>query len=92
LIIWDLTFTAKGYIWPPVKSDGANTLIGMYSAIGGANNTGGYGGVIVDVYQDPAMNVKSATIRVQSDPLNAEPDDEFGFSETITEWNNGIRG
>lgn len=22
LIIWDLTFTAKGYIWPPVKPDG----------------------------------------------------------------------
>ena len=22
LIVWDLTFTAKGYIWPPVKPDG----------------------------------------------------------------------
>ena len=89
LIIWDLTFTAKGYIWPPVKSDSANSLIGMYSAVGGANNTGGYGAAIVNVYQDPAMNVKNATIQVQSDPLGAEPDDEFGFSETITEWNNG---
>jgi hypothetical protein len=92
LIIWDLTFTAKGYIWPPVKSDTANNLIGMYSAVGGANNTGGYGATIINVYQDPTLNVKTATVRVQNDPLNAEPDDEFGFSENITEWNNGISG
>jgi hypothetical protein len=90
LIIWDLTFTAKGYIWPPVKSDTANNLIGMYSDVGGANNTGGYGATIVNVYQDPTLNVKSATVQVQSDPLGVQPDDEFGFSETITEWNNGI--
>ena len=31
LIIWDLTFTAKGYIWPPVKANTAQGLIGTYN-------------------------------------------------------------
>lgn len=94
LIIWDLTFTAKGYIWPPVKGGGlagANNLIGMYSDVGGANGTGGYGAAIVNMYEDSSINVKTVTIEVQSDPINAAPDDEFGFSETITEWDNGIQ-
>ena len=92
LIIWDLTFTAKGYIWPPVKGGGvagANNLIAMYSDVGGANGTGGYGAAIVNLYEDPTLNIKEAQIVVQSNPLNAEPDDEFGFSTTITEWDNG---
>jgi hypothetical protein len=92
LIIWDLTFTAKGYIWPPVKGGGvagANNLIAMYSDVGGANGTGGYGFVKVNLYEDPTLNIKEAQIVVQSNPLNAEPDDEFGFSTTITEWDNG---
>jgi hypothetical protein len=56
----------------------------MYSS--SANS---YGAAIVNVYQDPTLNIKSATVQVQSDPLGVEPDDEFGFSESITEWNNG---
>ena len=92
MIIWDLTFTAKGYIWPAVKGGGvagANNLIGMYSDVGGANGTGGYGSVQVSLSEDPTLNVKEAEITVQSNPLDAAPDDEFGFSINITEWNNG---
>lgn len=90
LIIWDLTFTAKGYIWPPVKGGAtANNLIGMYSEFGGANGTGGYGAVITNLYEDPSLNVKVSTISVQPDPLDSAPDDEFGFSTDITEWDNG---
>lgn len=89
LIIWDLTFTAKGYIWPAVKGDNANTLIGMYSNTAGPNGTGGYGAAIINMYEDPSYNVKTITINTQADPLNSQPDDEFGFSETITEWDNG---
>lgn len=84
LITWDLTFTAKGYIWPPVKT--GRGLIGQYSPVGGPNGTGGYGGVIANIYNDPEMNVMVATVKVQSDPLNAQPDDEYGFSEIITEY------
>lgn len=89
LIIWDLQFTAKGFIWPAVKGGTANNLIGMYSDTGGANGTGGYGAAIVNVYEDPTLNVKTAMIEVQPDPLGMDADDEFGFSESITEWNNG---
>jgi hypothetical protein len=89
LIIWDLSFTAKGYIWPPVKGGTSNTLIGMYSPTGGANNTGGYGSVFTNLYTDPEMNNKIAMIQTQSDPLGVDPDDEFGFSENITEYYDG---
>ena len=30
--------------------------------------------------------VKSLIVLTQTDPQDAEPDDEFGFSETITDW------
>ena len=87
LITWDLQFTAKGYIWPPVKSGG---LTGQYSSVGGPNGTGGYGGAIVKVYENPEMNANTQVISIvtQADPIDATPDDEYGFSETITEFGN----
>lgn len=50
LIIWDLTFTAKGYLWPPAKTDSAQGLIGMWSDVGGPYGTGGYGAAFTDIY------------------------------------------
>lgn len=87
LITWDLTFTAKGYIWPPVKT--GRGLIGQYSPVGGPSANGGYGGVITNIYNDPQMNTILATVTVQADPLNANPDDEYGFTETIIEYFTG---
>ena len=157
LIIWDLDFTVKGYIFPPVKSN-QKGLIGAWSSTANA-----YGSVITNIYTDNQKKtaqkvavdyangnnifVSAETIRVtdkdttgkviyfgnnslgilivgelnnllevndvivgdysnanykvksldegrlqsvkivtQSDPLNAAPDDEFGFSDTITEY------
>ena len=87
LIMWDLQFSAKGYIWPASK--GGRGLIGQYSDVGGPSANGGYGGAIINVYNDPTMNTKVAMIEVQADPLDAEPDDEFGFTEVITEYFTG---
>jgi hypothetical protein len=87
LITWDLNFTAKGYIWPAVKSD--RGLIGQYSNVGGSNGNGGYGGVIVNLYNDNPSDNVTATVKVQSDPLDASPDDEYGFTEVITEYFTG---
>jgi hypothetical protein len=86
LIIWDLEFTVKGYIWPAVKKPGG--LIGQFSQ---AANT--HGSVITNIYNeiDAAANTQVATVIVQSDPLNADPDDEFGFSETINEFYSGFQ-
>jgi hypothetical protein len=65
LITWDLEFTAKGYIWPAVKSGKvirqANTNIYLQ-----ANTT--------------TYNLATA-ISTIPDPYDAMPDDEFGFSE-----------
>ena len=65
LITWDLEFTAKGYIWPAVKTGDvirqANTNMYLQS-----NTT--------------TQNLTSA-IYTTPDPYDAMPDDEFGFSE-----------
>jgi hypothetical protein len=68
LITWDLNFTAKGFIWPLIKSD--------TSLIRTANNN-------LHVVQDPQQDLTSNTILMDTniDPIDAEPDDEYGFSE-----------
>lgn len=82
LIIWDLTFTAKGYIWPAVRT-GSTGLIGQFSTTANA-----YGNAIANIYTSPTMNANSqvVTINVQASPANSEPDDNFGFSERINEY------
>jgi hypothetical protein len=72
LVLWDLEFTAKGYIWPAVRADGANGKLIRYA------NT--------NFYNDSNMEVKLVNILTTLDPTNAEPDDEYGFNESITEY------
>lgn len=67
LIIWNLEFTVKGYIFPGVKDS---------KIIRGANTK------IIDIANTSQVYVN---INTQTDPANAEPDDEFGFAEIITE-------
>ena len=148
LILWDLSFTAKGYIWPPIKSGkiirSANTNIYINLDEGGtaqkvyvdfANGTGVFatsevirvvdrdingrvvyfsnsnaGILIVDSlsnllevgdkvtgdYSNSSFTIKTtdvvsinaAAIVVVPKPISAEPDDEYGFTETIKEWPN----
>ena len=164
LIIWDLEFTAKGYIWPAVKTGAKGLIGGEYTDTGG--NTA-YGFAKTNIYIDTQnrdaqrMTVDYAkgnnyfaigeTIRVANTeitgtviyfsnnsvgtlilgelnklleannvvignftnakytvtsvdktplraveivtravPQDAEPDDQFGFSDTITEWPNTL--
>jgi hypothetical protein len=83
LIIWDLEFTVKAYIWPPVSRPGQG-LIGQFSQ---SANT--FGKVQVNVHNRVGEDGKVAEVIIQSDPLDANPDDEFGFSETINEFYSG---
>lgn len=78
LIIWDLTFTAKGYIYPPVKS-GNQGLIGMWSDVGGPDGQGGYGGAYINLYTD--NRIKEAQ-EVYVDVANGFG--TFAISETFT--------
>jgi hypothetical protein len=153
LILWDLSFTAKGYIWPPVRPDGpadtastsiirrANTNIfletqrrdGQKVTVDFANGTGTFlsgeivrsiskgitgtvlyfsntsSGVLVidglnrllepnDIVTGDFSNAtytivsteteayKATAIVTEPDPITAEIDDEFGFSETFTRY------
>ena len=71
LIIWNLEFTLKGYLFPPVK--------GGSKVIHSANTS---------IRDTTSANLKYVNVRTLPDPTNAMPDDEYGFSETITEYPN----
>lgn len=148
LIIWNLTFTAKGYIFPPVKTGtdklikSANTNIFVSSSIAGqaqqvyvdtntgfgvlvtgetirtrdntktgtvvyfANNstgslvvsnmnepleendiiTGDYSNATYRIDNVDLNPLKTVVINVQPDPIDAKPDDDYGFTETIKEY------
>lgn len=79
LIVWDLEFTAKAYIWPPVNTSSS----GLIRAVNARLNTP------KDGVQETTFNANNytqvANINIVPIPLNAEPDDEYGFAETITE-------
>lgn len=86
LIIWELEFTVKGYVWPAVRRP--EGLIGQFS-----NTSNTFGSVINNIHNtlDVTTDTKIAEIIIQSEPLDAEPDDEFGFSETINEFHSGYQ-
>ena len=143
MIIWNLEFTAKSHIWPPVKTgkiiNTANTnlfiqpnslleqqvfvdfangvgrfsdsetirvtdkdVYGTVSYFSNVNNgiliveslndylavgdvvRGDFTGATYTIKTADKTPLKSTTITTRPKPLNAEPDDEFGFSETIT--------
>ena len=144
MIIWNLEFTAKGHIWPPVKTGkvitSANTNIfiepnslleqqvyvdfangvgrfsdsesirvkdknvyGKVAYFSNANNgilvvqslneylqvgdvvRGDFTGATFTIETTDKSPLVETTINTKPKPLNAEPDDEFGFSETRTD-------
>ena len=144
MIIWNLEFTAKGHIWPPVKTGKvittANTNIfiepnslleqqvyvdfangvgrfsdsesirvkdknvyGKVAYFSNANNgilvvqslneylqvgdvvRGDFTGATFTIETTDKSPLVETTINTKPKPLNAEPDDEFGFSETRTD-------
>lgn len=78
LIIWDLMFTVKGFIWPPAKGDAK--LIGMN---GGSSivHIGDYDRISVGI-----ANSTFVTIVIKPDPVDADPDGDYGFKEYILEF------
>jgi hypothetical protein len=143
MIIWNLEFTAKSHIWPPVKTgkiiNTANTNLfiqpnslleqqvfvdfangvgrfsdsetirvtdkDVYGTVAYFSNTnngilvveslndylavgdivrGDFTGATFTIKTADQTPLKSTTITTRPKPLTAEPDDEFGFSETIT--------
>jgi len=79
LITWDLEFTAKGYIWPLVES----------SSYIRQSNTNLY---ITDNTVTPndvtTANTQIVTeSKITPNPIDALPDDEFGFSEEFINQN-----
>ena len=145
MIMWDLSFTAKAYIWPPIKTakyirqantniyidsqkktaqrttvdfaNGSGTLLedetfrvlardisgtvkqfsnsstGLFVAAGlnkllevGDIVTGDTSNATFTISTVDSDPLKAATIVLTPDPTTANVDDEFGFSESITEY------
>jgi hypothetical protein len=76
LILWDLDFTAKGYIWPAVRSDGSNGKLIRY--------------VNTNIYN--TANTKLVNILTTPEPIDVDVDEEYGFDHEITEYYNHISG
>ena len=81
LILWDLTFTAKGYIWPPVKSGkyiksaNTNTFIDLTSK------------EIQKVYVDYA---NGSGVFVQGETLRANNSELFGTVDYFSNTESGV--
>lgn len=73
VLIWDLTFTVKGYIWPIVN---ANTNIIRTAIVDGYDR---------DVFCKETGDHNSPIMRmiVKPDPEDAEPEDDYGFKEYV---------
>lgn len=76
LILWDLDFTVKGYIWPSITSGKvvrqANTNIKL--SLDPENYT-------------TSINAAVTEIKTVPNPITALPDDQFGFSDTYVDPN-----
>jgi hypothetical protein len=72
-LIYTLSFTAKTYLFGPI-SESTDGLIRK---------------VQVDLYNETDRNISKREMRytVEPDPINADPDDNFGFSETFEYFN-----
>jgi len=81
LIMWDLEFTVKSFLWPPVK--GNQSLIGAAYANTATGNTS-YGRVITNMHIEP-----SDTISQQVTVDYANGNNYFSIGETIRVQNRG---
>ena len=76
LIMWDLDFTVKGYIWPSISTG---------KVVRQANTN-------IFISSDPenytsSSNTVVTKITTVPNPITALPDDQFGFSDTNTDPN-----
>lgn len=81
LIIWDLSFTVKGWLWPIIKKD-VGGLIGAFS-----NTANAYGSAITNIYVD---DQKTDFQKVYVDYANGN--NVFTTGETIRVSNKDITG
>lgn len=72
-LIYTLSFTVKTYLFGPI----ADTTEGLIRK------------VQVDMYSDTNIQTATRELRytVVPDPIDAQPEDDFGFSETIEDFN-----
>lgn len=82
LILWDLTFTAKAFIWPPVKTSEMITTSTANTYLNFANSANG------DIITSNTFTQNSiiSSVQTRPSPNTAGPDDEYGFAETFTSF------
>lgn len=80
MITWDLTFTAKGYIWPAIRTANVISEVVTNTHINFANTSNGS----ILTSNTYTANSLISTLVTTPTPNTAGPDDEFGFAETLT--------
>ena len=74
ILLWTLSFTMRTYFYGPIDGSGASKIIRKVTA-----NTY-YNGATAN---DSPQYVEQTLV---PDPIDAEPTDDYGFTETITEY------
>lgn len=77
LVFWDLDFTAKGYIWPAVRSDSSNGKLIRYAHTS---------------IRDITSNTKLVDMMTSPEPINADITDDYDIIDEITEYFTGKDG
>jgi len=81
MIVWTLDFTLKGYVYGPVREQGIIRRVIVDTHIPQGGDQLG----ITD--EQVAKTPRHVRVTVDPDPIDASPDGEFGFKETIEEFN-----
>lgn len=78
MIIWTLQFTMQGYVYGPVKEQGIirRVIDDLHVAPGT--------GPVTD--EEVAKTPRHVRITIDPDPITAGPNDDFGFKETIEDF------
>ncbi len=83
VIVWTLGFTMQGWIFGPVSEDNVGIIrrvITDFHNVGGSDSQ-----PISD--EDVAKTPRHVRITIDPDPIDASPDDEFGYNTTIEDFN-----
>jgi hypothetical protein len=86
-VIWTLDFTVKTYFYGPVREDELITKIQVDTRIPMTGDD-------LDDIKTKELDKKiprSMRVTVEPDPIDATPDNAYGFTETIEEFNDGKR-
>jgi len=86
-LIWTLSFTIKSYFYKPIVEQGLITQTQIDLLVPPTDLDGDGNTEVTDA--EVLVTPRSVRILTVPDPIDAGPDDDYGFNQTITFYNDG---